>query len=127
MNCMTVKSILRSNFVRQALHFAAGCDVSKPDFISQSRDELIAFGGEGGGDAAIAFCETGNNQETVVGEWLLPVGRKAHVLKVAGRTDNDWLASAQKNAETLVFHRRMKTADDAATGIAPTCGFVVSS
>ena len=101
--------------------------MGEPDFISQSRDELIAFGGEGGGDAAIAFGETGENQETVVGERLLPVGRKAHVFKAAGRTDNDRLASSQKDAETLVFHRRMETADDAATDTAPPCGFVVSS
>jgi len=124
---MTGKSIPCYNFLYQTLHLAAGRYVGEPDFIGQSRDELIAFGGEGGGDAAFASCEAGKNQETVIGERLLPVWRKAHVLKAAGRTDNDWLASAQKDAETLVFHRRMKTADDTATDIAPTCGFVVSS
>jgi hypothetical protein len=62
MICMTVKSISRSDFVRQALHFAAGRDVSKPDFIRQSCDKLVSAGGETCGDTAVAFDETGENQ-----------------------------------------------------------------
>ena len=107
------------------LQIAAGGDVSKPDFICQSGDELVAAGGKGGGDTAVASGETGENQETTVGERLLPVGRKAHVLKTAGGTDNDGLASAQKDAETLHFHRRMKTTDDAPANIAPPGNLVV--
>jgi hypothetical protein len=109
------------------LQIAAGGDVSKPDFICQSGDELVAAGGKGGGDTAVASGETGENQETTVGERLLPVGRKAHVLKTAGGTDNDGLASAQKDAETFLFHRRMKTADNAAPIVAPLGGLVVSA
>jgi len=88
----------------QALHFAAGRDVSKPDLICQSGDELVAAGGEGSSDTAVPTIETGQNQEAVFGKRLLPVRRKAHVLKAAGGTDNDGLASTQKNSETLAFH-----------------------
>jgi hypothetical protein len=125
MICMTVKSILRSNFVSQALHFAAGCDVSKPDFIRQSGDKLVSADGETCGNAAVMFGKTGENQETTVGERLLPGGQKAHILKTSGRTDNNGLASAQKDAETLHFHRRMKTTDDAPANIAPPGNLVV--
>ena len=122
---MTVKSISRSNFVRQTLHFAAGRDVSKPDFIRQSGDELVAAGGEGGGDTMVASGETGENQETAISQRFLPIGREEHFFQTACGTNDDGLTAAQENAETFFFHRRMKTADDAPTGITPTGGLVV--
>ena len=111
--------------MRQALHFAAGRNVSKRDFIRQSGDKLVSAGGETCGDTAVAFGETGENQKTAVGERLLPVGRKAHFLEAAGRTDNDGLRSAQKDAETFLFYGRMEAADDAAASFAPPDNLVV--
>ncbi len=125
MICIEGKSIPCRNFVCQTLQIAAGGDVSKPDFICQSGDELVAAGGEGGGDTMVASGETGENQETTVGERLLPIGRKAHVLQTAGGTDNDGLTSAQKDAETFLLHRRMKTADNAMPFVAPFGSLII--
>jgi len=127
MICIAGKSIPCSNFVCQTLHLAAGGDVGKPDFIGQRRDELIAAGGEGGGDTTIPCAETGKDQETTVGQWLLPVARKAHCLKTPGGTDNDGLTSTQEDAQAFLLHWRMKTADNAMPFVAPLSGLVVSA
>ena len=101
--------------------------MGEPDFIGQGGDEFVASGGKSGGDAVLSGGETGKNQEAVISQWFLPVGWEAHIFKTSRGADDDGLASAQEDAQTFFFHWGMKTADDAATGIAPAGGLVVGA
>ena len=75
----------------------------------------------------LVSAETGKNQESAIGQRFFPIHCETQFFQSAGGTDDDGLASAQKNAETFFFHRRMKTADDAATSIAPAGGLSPSA
>ena len=87
--------------------------------------DFVPAGGKGAGDAMLVPAEAGQNQKPAIGQRFLPVRCETHFFQTAGRTNDDGLTAAQENAETFFFHRRMKTADDAAPGIAPACGLVV--
>jgi hypothetical protein len=125
MICIGRKSIPRGNFLCQALHLPAGCNVREPNFICERSDKFIPAGGKGAGDAMLVPAEAGQNQKPAIGQRFLPVSWETHFFQTAGGTYNDGLATTQEDAETFLFHRRMKTADDAATGIAPAGGLVV--
>ena len=87
--------------------------------------DFVPAGGKGAGDAMLAPAEAGQNQKPAIGQRFLPVRCETHFFQTAGSTNDDGLTAAQENAETFFFHRRMKTADDAATSIAPAGGLVV--
>ena len=107
------------------MRLAAGRNVREPDFIGERGDEFVPARGQGAGDAMFVSGDAGQDQQPAIGQRFLPVRRETHFFQTAGGTDDDGLVAAQENAETFFFHRRMKTADNAATGIAPAGGLVV--
>src|ERR1039458_2836843 len=97
----------------------------EPNFICERSDKFVPAGGKGAGDAMLVPAEAGQNQKPAIGQRFLPVRCETHFFQTSGSTNDDGLTAAQENAETFFFHRRMKTADDAATSIAPAGGLVV--
>ena len=87
---------------------------------------FVGEGGEFGGDAAFVLVEIGEDQQATVGQGLLPFRRRALGQGARG-ADDDGLLSAQEDAQTLFFHRGMKTADDATTGITAAGGLIVAA
>ena len=102
---MGLESILRGNFLRQALHLAAGSNVREPNFIGERSDKFIPPRGKGAGDAILISAETGENKESAIGQIFLPIRCEAHFFQTAGGTDDDGLTAAQENAKALFFHR----------------------
>ena len=87
-------------------------------FIGEGGDKLIAAFGEGCGGVRVGFGKGGEDEEPVVGERLPPFGWD-DLGERAGGTNDDGLFAAKKNAEAFAFNGRMKTADDAASGVTP--------
>jgi hypothetical protein len=122
---MGLESILHGNFLRQALHLAAGSNVREPNFIGERGDKFVPARGKGASDAMLVSAETRENQESAIGQRFFPIRCETHFFQTACGANDDGLTAAQENAETFFFHRGMKTADDAATGITPAGGLVV--
>ena len=108
----------------EAFGLAAGGDVGEPDFVGEGGDDLVAAGGEFGGDAGGGLGEAGEDEQASVGQRLPPFGGDASGQGAGGAEDDGWRA-AQQDAQALVLHRRMEAADDAVSGVAPTGGLVV--
>ena len=68
--------------------------MGKPDFI-----------GEGGGHAAFALGEAGEDEQAFVGQGFIPIGWDA-LGQGAGGADDDGLRAAQEDLQTFLFHGR---------------------
>ena len=94
------------------------------NLIREGGDELVAAGGEFGGDARGRGGEGGQDQKSTGSQGFFPV-RGHNLRQRAGGTNDNGLRAAQENMETLFFNRRVEAADDAAPGIPPLGGLVV--
>ena len=75
----------------------ADSSMSDENVIGQGRNELIAAGGEFGGNAASRRGERGQNEQATGSQGLFPVGQHA-LGQGTGRANDYWLGAAQKNA-----------------------------
>ena len=108
----------------QPIQLATWGSVSGIDLIGERCDKFVAPGSEVGGDAVFGSRERGEYQEPTGSHWLFPIGWNASGQR-AGGTDNNGLYAAQENAQTFLFNRRMKSADDTLPGVAPLGSLIV--
>ncbi len=103
--------------------FAALCGVEDEDAVGEGGDAGVEAGCGGGGGAAEAVGEGGEEQETAGGKWVAPGAGDAHVGEAAGGADNDgwrWgrgvvgLAGglAEEELEKLSFNGGLEAADE---------------
>lgn len=104
---------------------AADGGVRYENLIGQGGDELIAASGEHGGDSVGRGGERRQNQQATGSQGLFQVGRYT-LAQGAGRANYDGLRAAQEDLQTFLFDRRMEAADDAASGVSPFRGLIVS-
>jgi len=104
----------------------AGRDVGKPYMICQRGDELVATGGEGGGDAGDFGREAGEEQHPPAGNGDGLLRRQALRQAARGAQDDRGIA-AQEDAETFFLHRRLEAAYDAAAFVVLLCCLVVGA
>ena len=63
---------------------ATGRGVKDDSFVGQGGDEFVAAGGEFGRDASVLGVETGEKEQTILGERFFPVRWQAEVFQAAG-------------------------------------------
>ena len=100
--------------------------MGEPDFIGERGDELVAAGGEVGGDARDCGREAGEEQHPAAGDGDGLLGGQSLRQAARGAQDDRGIAT-QEDAEAFLLHRRMEAADDAAAFVAPTGGLVVGA
>ena len=75
--------------------------------------------------APAAGTERRNDQQPPLIDRLSPCGGDPHALDPAGGADDERWGSSKQQLEALLFHGRMKAADDGDAGIAQGAGDVV--
>jgi len=115
------------DFACQTLHCTPRSNVREPNSISQRDHQFVPPRGQGTGYPTLISTETGQHQQPPIRQCYLPFRRNAYSFQTPCGTEDDGLAPAQQDAETFSFHRRMKTADNAAPGVPPAGRLVVAA
>jgi len=100
--------------------------VGNPHFGGESGHEEIATGGERGGGAAHGGGKRRQYQQAARGERRAEHGIETRG-QAAGGADDDGLGAAEQDAQAFLFHRRVKTADHGAAGVAPVGRLIVGA
>lgn len=98
----------------QGLHLAAGCGMGDHHGAGQFGGNAVALHGGFFCDARHDVGKRRHHDQPAIGHRRTAVDRSCGYLAVKspGQTPDDLMRGAQQNAQALLFHRRMKTADD---------------
>lgn len=93
--------------------------MGKVDRISQGGNQSVSLVGQNGGEPVLGRVKGREDQDPACVDARSPFLRDSHPFQSPGRTDDHRLNAAQQDVQAFLFDRRMKSADDASTLIAP--------
>ena len=77
------------------------------------------------GNPALIFFKWGQEKKSSIVQGFLILLPYPHTVDISGGTDNNRLRATQKNCQTFLFHRGMKSADDRHAGLPQNLGEIV--